>query len=149
MFVEDEAESWCEVAKASAGVEIPRPQMTVSLLSIEGSRAPLLCLLEGVLSVVSLVLSSITEESKTVGLGRVGVKDAALGFMLLLLLAASCSLAISLLVVMLGEWPVLKLTLRAIPWFTLLALPGGLDLSMEPLLDVKEFEDTLLSRPGL
>lgn len=54
-----------------------------------------------------------------------------------------------LLVVMLGEWPVLKLTLRAIPWFTLLALPGGLDLSMEPLLDDKEFEDTLLSRPGL
>lgn len=54
-----------------------------------------------------------------------------------------------LLMVTLGEWPVLKLTLRVIPWFTLLALPGGLDLSMEPLLDDKELEDTLLSRPGL
>lgn len=64
-------------------------------LSIEGSRAPLICLLERVLSIVSIVLSSNTEESETVGLGRVGVKEAALGFMLLLLLAASCSLAIS------------------------------------------------------
>lgn len=56
---------------------------------------PLVCLFEGVLSRVSLVLSSLTEKSETDGLGRVGVKEAALGFMLLLLLAASCSLAMS------------------------------------------------------
>lgn len=53
------------------------------------------------------------------------------------------------LVAMLGEWPVLKLTLRALPWFTLLVRPGGLDLSMDPLLDDEEFEDTFLSRLGL
>lgn len=62
---------------------------------MDGCRVPLVCFFEGALSKVSLALSSVREESETDGLGSVGVKEAALGFMLLLLLAASCSLAMS------------------------------------------------------